>query len=428
MSGPALVKAKLIPFRDPPNANAPDQAREIPFDFNPETLTFKVSTGQARDSARQGRQQTQNVAASQATLSFECIFDSTRPRDSDGANSLSSPVKDRDVRKRTKAIADLLQDVDPGKASVPRRVRFLWGEFLFDGVVSQHQETFDYFSADGVPLRSKVALTLTEKEFRYNVSAAQAAPLRDGAVALASGPGGNDVPPAEGELQRQHAALAAVLAPDLRRASPAEIGQRLGAGVSLRASEALALFGTAALPAGVALPPLSATGSAGLAAGLASSARRATPQAGRPSSPWGRDAAPVGSAAAGLAAAVVAQRQAGLDPGPGPNALMGTDSSGGTTAPSARVSAQPAPPESSLPQSPPPISGHAHLRPRLALEPDPRLFPLPPRPDRSPLEQRPSWEAEAWRRGRAASGESLPVQAAGGCGCGWQPCCCGGRP
>lgn len=405
MSGPALVKAKLIPFRDPPNANAPDQAREIPFDFNPETLTFKVSTGQARDSARQGRQQTQNVAASQATLSFECIFDSTRPRDSDGANSLSSPVKDRDVRKRTKAIADLLQDVDPGKASVPRRVRFLWGEFLFDGVVSQHQETFDYFSADGVPLRSKVALTLTEKEFRYNVSAAQAAPLRDGAVALASGPGGNDVPRAEGELQRQHAALAAVLAPDLRRASPAEIGQRLGAGISLRASEALALFGTAALPAGAALPSLSATGSAGLAAGLASSSRRATPQAGRPSSPWGRDAAPVGSAAAGLAAAVVAQRQAGLDPGPGPNA---------------RQSDRPAPP--------PPISGHAHLRPRIALEPDPRLFPLPPRPDRSPLEQRPSWEAEAWRRGRAASGESSPVQAAGGCGCGWQPCCCGGRP
>jgi hypothetical protein len=413
MSGPSLVKARLIPFGDAPNANAPDQARQIPFDFNPETLTFKVSTGQARDSARQGRQQTQNVAASQATLSFECIFDSTRPRDSDGANSLSSPVKDRDVRKRTKAIADLLQDVDPGKASVPRRVRFLWGEFLFDGVVSQHQETFDYFSADGVPLRSKVALTLTEKEFRYLVTAQQAAPLRDGAPSLASGPGGNDLPPAELALQRQNAALAAVLAPDLRRASPAAIGQRLGAGLPLRASEALALFGTAALPAGAALPPLSAIGSAGLAAGLASSARRATPQAGRPSSPWSRDAAPAGSAAAGLAAAVVAQRQAGLDPGPGPNARASSGSGVGSAAPA------PPPPV-------PPISGHAHLRPRLALEPDPRLFPLPTHPERSPLERRPRWEAEAWRRGRAASEASPPSQTAGGCGCGCLPCSCGG--
>ena len=414
MSGPALVKAKLIPFRDPPNATQPDQAREIPFDFNPETLTFKVSTGQARDPARRGRQQTQNVGASQSTLSFECIFDSTRPRESDGANSLSSPVKERDVRRRTKAIADLLQASTPGRQPTPRRVRFLWGEFLFDGVVSQHQETFDYFSADGVPLRSKVALTLTEKDFRYNVTAAQAAPLRDGAATLASGQAGNDVPPAEDmpraevEQQRQDETLAAVMAPELRRASPAEIGQRLGAGLPLRASEALALFGTAALSAGAALPKVSATSSgAGLAPGLPPSAIRNTPQPGRPSSAWGRDAAPAGSATAGLAAEVVAQRQAGLDPGPGPNASQ---------------SPKPDPPQ-------PPISGHAHLRPRLALEPDPRLFPLPPRPDRSPLERRPSWEAEAWRRGRAASGASPPTRTTGGCacGCGCVPCSCGGK-
>lgn len=406
MSGPALVKAKLIPFRDPPNASEPDEAREIPFDFNPETLTFKVSTGEARDPARRGRQQTQNVGASQATLSFECIFDSTRPRVSDGANTLSSPVKERDVRKRTKAIADLLQASTPGRQPTPRRVRFLWGEFLFDGVVSQHQETFDYFSAEGVPLRSKVALTLTEKDFRYNVTAAQAAPLRDGAATLASGQAGTNAPPVEVAQQRQDETLAAAVAPNLRRATPAEIGQRLGAGLPLRASEALALFGTAALPAGAALPQLFATSSgAGLTPGLPLRATRNTPQPGRPSSAWGRDAAPAGSAAAGLAARVVAQRQAGVDPGPGPNA---------------RQNPKPDPP-------PPPISGHAHLRPRLALEPDPRLFPLPPRPDRSPLEQRPRWEAEAWRRGRAASGASPPTRTAGGCGCGCLPCSCGGK-
>jgi hypothetical protein len=419
MSGSALEKARLIPFRDPPNATQPDLAQEIPFDFNPETLTLKVSTGQARDSARRGRQQTQNVGASQATLSFECIFDSTRPRASDGPPSLNSEVEERDVRKRTKAIADLLQASTPGRQPAPRRVRFLWGKFVFDGVVSQHQESFDYFSADGVPLRSKVALTLTEKDFRYLVTATQAAPLRDGASSLASGPGGNDLPPAELALQRQDAALAAVLAPDLRRASPADIGQRLGAGLPLRASEALALFGTAALPAGAALPPLSATGSTSLASDLASSASRVTPQPSRPSNSWGRDAAPAGSAAAGLAAVVVAQRQAGLDPGPGPNARASSGSGVGSAAPSTRQSALPVPP---------PISGHAQLRPRLALEPDPRLFPLPPRPERSPLERRPRWEAEAWRRGRAGSGALPPTQTAGGCGCGCVPCGCGGMP
>ncbi|MFM8278450.1 MAG: hypothetical protein ACKN89_15955 [Cyanobium sp.] len=414
MSGPALAKARLIPFGDAPNATVPEEARAIPFDFNPETLTLKVSTGQARDPARRGRQQTQNVGASQATLSFECIFDSTRPRDSDGDTSLTTPVRERDVRKRTRAIADLLQDVDPGRTAAPRRVRFLWGEFLFDGVVSQHQETFDYFSAGGVPLRSKVALTLTEKDFRYNVTAEQAQPLGDGAAALATGSGSNDQPPPQTPGQRNEAALAAALVPEVSRPSPAQIGQRLAAGLPLGATEALALFGAAALPAGAVLPSLTAS-TPGIGSGLSPSSTRATPQAGRPSSSWGREAAPAGSAAAGLAARVVAQRQAGLDPGAGPDSRV--NSRAGAAQPSSRESPQPAP-------AAPPIRGHAQLRVRLALEPDPRLFPLPPRPERPPLEPRPRWEPEAWRRSRAAAGEARPVAATGGCACscGCVPC------
>ena len=58
MTTPPLAKASLIPFGDPPNANQPDETRAIPFDFNPETLTLKVSSGEARDAARLGRQQT----------------------------------------------------------------------------------------------------------------------------------------------------------------------------------------------------------------------------------------------------------------------------------------------------------------------------------------------------------------------------------
>ncbi|MFN9624268.1 MAG: hypothetical protein ACK587_15775 [Cyanobacteriota bacterium] len=394
MTGPALVKAKLILLDgSSPKATNSGEA-EIPFDFNPETLTLKVSTGQARDPARRGRQQTQNVGASQATLSFECIFDSTRPGANDGASSLNAPVETRDVRKRTKAIADLLQATQPGQDPAPQRVRFLWGLFSFDGVISQHQETFDYFSADGVPLRSKVALTLTEKEFRYNVTAAQAAPLSDGAPGQTSGAGRNDMAPRE-------AALAALLAPDLRRPSPARIGERLAAGLALGASEALALFGSAAVPAGTVLPQTAVP--------------RGSTQPGLPSSRWGRDAAAAGSAAASLASRVVAQRQAGLDPGPGPNSRGAASVGGGTDQGSANQRSQPLTP-------PPPISGHAHLRVQRALEADPRLFPLPPTPERSPLERRPRWEPDAWRQDRAVSPASPSRSAPGGCDCG---CDCG---
>jgi hypothetical protein len=387
MSAPPLAKAQLIPFGDAPNAAVPDDSKAIRFDFNPETLTLKVSSGEARDSARRGRQQTQNVGASQATLSFECLFDSTHPRAGDGAGSLSANVGERDVRLRTRPIADLLQDVDPGRQVAPRRVRFLWGQFLFDGVVSQHQETFEYFSAEGVPLRSKVSLTLTEKNFRYEITVQQAQPLRQES-------GGNDRPPPRTPQQLLAAALASALVPEITRPSAAQIGQRLGAGLPLEGADALAVFGSDALPAGAVLPAL--PGELG---------RPGAPTPGRPSSSWGREAAAPGSGAAGLAAQVVAQRRAGLDPGPAP------------IAPS-----EPA-------ADPPPIRGHARLRTRLALEPDPRLFPQPPQPERSPLERRPRWEPEAWQRQGPGVQAQSGGRAGGGChcGCGCVPCR-GGRP
>ena len=77
-----------------------------------------------------------------------------------------------------KVIADLLQVYGSGREQAPRRVQFRWGTLIFNGVISQHQEVFDYFSPSGVPLRSKVSLTLTEQEFRYEVSATDAARRR----------------------------------------------------------------------------------------------------------------------------------------------------------------------------------------------------------------------------------------------------------
>ena len=58
-------RAKLVPF-DAGGRN-PQEARAIPLDFNPETLTLKVSGGEQRDRSRLGRQQVQNVGASKAT-------------------------------------------------------------------------------------------------------------------------------------------------------------------------------------------------------------------------------------------------------------------------------------------------------------------------------------------------------------------------
>ena len=167
-----LTPALLIPY-DAAGEEL-DDSNTITLDFNPETLTLKVQVGEEADRGRAGRQQSQHVAKSTATLSFDAIFDTTRPNPARGGSGdePASPEK-LDVRVKTSAIAGLLQAEGEGENSSPRRVRFHWGNVIFDGLIKSYSETLDYFSPEGVPLRSKVSLSLTEQDFRYNVDADQ---------------------------------------------------------------------------------------------------------------------------------------------------------------------------------------------------------------------------------------------------------------
>ena len=48
----------------------------------------------------------------------------------------------------------------------PPAVRFVWGEFRFDGHIEALEETLDFFSPDGRPLRARVALSLRGETLR----------------------------------------------------------------------------------------------------------------------------------------------------------------------------------------------------------------------------------------------------------------------
>ena len=315
-------RAKLVPFDA--GGRDPQEARAIPLDFNPETLTLKVSGGEQRDRSRRGRQQVQNVGASKATLSFECIFDSTRPRDGTDGDAGSGGEEMLDVRTRTKPIADLLQVYGSGREQAPRRVQFRWGTLIFNGVISQHQEVFDYFSPSGVPLRSKLSITLTEQEFRYEVSATDAAQRRQaveqasasarsqaaaaGAGSLMGGGSGLDLS-AGFELSaglnldlNLDMSLSAQVGLSASLGLSADIGVSVGAGIALDASAAVDLFGPAALGTGADL------GRSGVAIPQPSPGLAA---AGVPPNPWAPDGPAPGSRAAGLASVVSSQRAGG---------------------------------------------------------------------------------------------------------------------
>ena len=404
MSTAQFSRARLVPF-DASGRNA-EESRAIALDFNPETLTLKVSGGEQKDKGRRGRQQVQNVGASKATLSFECVFDSTRPRDSGGGGG-SGGEEMLDVRTRSKPIADLLQVFGSGREQAPRRVQFRWGTLIFNGVISSHQEVFDYFSPSGVPLRSKVQLTLTEQEFRYELTATDAAQRRQAieqaaagarAQATAAGAGsllgggdgsGFDLSAgfsfAAGIDVRLDAGLSAQVGLSASLGLSADIGVATGAGIDLDASAAVDLFGAAALGtgsdlgrSGLSLPPTSP----GLAA------------AGVTPNPWAPDGPAPGSRAAGLAAVIGAQRAAG--------AIAAPPAGGAAAA-----------------RAPLPVRGSPPLvQPRApAAEP---LFAAGGAPtERATGEHRPRWEHLPATAGSSVGGSAARPRhcTCGGCGC-----------
>jgi hypothetical protein len=142
-----MSKARIIPFRS--GSTSPDLSRAIPVDFNPQSLrlNFRTTGGVGAQSAKD--QSATNSTRAQPTgytagLTVELLFDTTR----DGGN----------VRLKTDKIAVLIQAVDEN--STPS-VRFQWGDFSFDGTIQSMDETLDYFSDTGVPLRATVSLSLS---------------------------------------------------------------------------------------------------------------------------------------------------------------------------------------------------------------------------------------------------------------------------
>ena len=125
-----------------------EPAANFPVHFNPASLQYTVSNKEQG----QGAKKKQHVSETSAQLSMDFVFDTTDTG--------------RDVRVDTGEIVKLLSP-DAKAKKAPRMVEFSWGTYSFTGVIEQYKETLDFFSADGVPLRASVSLTLSSKELTF---------------------------------------------------------------------------------------------------------------------------------------------------------------------------------------------------------------------------------------------------------------------
>jgi hypothetical protein len=148
-----LEKARLIPLTAGARPT-PRTDRAVKVQFNPSSLRLQLSSN-LDGGQTVGHQDKRFLGTSPATLSFDLVFD-TADEGTTGAP--------RDVRARTTQVTRFMLPEQLGGAKQTQPpVRFTWGTFVFDGVMTSATEDIDLFSEGGVPLRAKVSVSLREQ-------------------------------------------------------------------------------------------------------------------------------------------------------------------------------------------------------------------------------------------------------------------------
>jgi hypothetical protein len=139
------------------DAREVNREADISVQFNPESLRVGYSnTLEGEDQA--GGSAIQFVSKSSTKLTVELWFDA----------SVDAAVKD--VRELTKKVNHFVTPKAQGDGMAPPGVRFLWGSFLFEGVMESMDETLEFFSAEGRPLRAKVGVVITSQEIQFHIA------------------------------------------------------------------------------------------------------------------------------------------------------------------------------------------------------------------------------------------------------------------
>jgi hypothetical protein len=151
MSG--LAKATLVELD---GAAKPNEVGEpVKVQFNPSSLRLQMTNANEGGQAR-ARQRQQHTGSGATTLTLDLHFDTADEGETD------APVN---VRDKTSLVRRFLLPAE-GSSQPPPRVRFHWGDFIFDGIVNSCTEELDLFSAGGVPLRAKCSISIKEQDSR----------------------------------------------------------------------------------------------------------------------------------------------------------------------------------------------------------------------------------------------------------------------
>jgi hypothetical protein len=142
--------------------------------FNPDSLKVTFANQTQPPSGNTPRDATQGTAASQfvgrgtTKLSVTLWFDVTAVLTPAAKQLAGNPP---DVRRLTGKVIELMAPKATDRSPTPPPVRFLWGSFQFDGIIDGIDQTLEFFSPQGVPLRASLALNMSQAVIDYAIAA-----------------------------------------------------------------------------------------------------------------------------------------------------------------------------------------------------------------------------------------------------------------
>jgi hypothetical protein len=167
-----LHKAQLWELESDFKTPMPDGKR-VTVQFNPETLkvSFANQITQEGAGSQKGTEALQFVGKGTTKLALQLWFDvtapmlpETKPRRKNEATGVTEVTEVTDVRKLTEEVIYFITPQGKPEKRVPPAVLFLWGSFFFAGIMDSLEESLEFFSNEGKPLRASISISLLQQD------------------------------------------------------------------------------------------------------------------------------------------------------------------------------------------------------------------------------------------------------------------------
>src|SRR5215217_4740450 len=162
------VKVTRAELRALKSDGTEDKSKTVHVQFNPETLKVSFANQIKTDGSQQGTSSVLYVGQGTTKMSVQLWFDITAPL----REEFEEYKNVKDVRELTQKVSYFITPTDVDvqnekgqteKRYIPPGVRFIWGTFQFDGIMETLEESLEFFSPEGRPLRASVSLGLSQQ-------------------------------------------------------------------------------------------------------------------------------------------------------------------------------------------------------------------------------------------------------------------------